>query len=182
MLDKTRIKEAESNVKNYLREGLLKKEQVNNQALGVLVKNAQESIYSAEKLSDGTSDLWVIVCSYYSMFYIANAVLRKIGYKVGDKIVHKVTSDALISLARNKLKESLIEEYEDTKEEALSLAGVRVDSLLESFDFEKNKRGRIQYQTDAIEKKSKAGTSLKRAKAFFSEMQKILIDSEKRIR
>ena len=180
MLDNQRIKEAESNVRSYLNEGLLKKEPLNNQAIGVLVRNSQESIYSAEKLSDGTSDLWVIVCSYYSMFYIANAVLRKLGYKIGDKIVHQVTYDALISLARNKLKQSLIEEYEDVKEEALSLAGIKVDSLMESFDFEKNKRSRIQYTTDEIEKKAKSQTSLKRAKVFFAEMQKLLIDGKTR--
>jgi len=182
MLDKQRVKEAESNVKSYLRESLLKKEPLNNQALGVLVRNAQESITSAEKLSDGTSDLWVIVCSYYSMFYIANAVLRKLGYKVGDKIVHQVTSDAMIVFVRGKLKESFIEEYEEIKEEALNFAGVKADSLIESFDFEKGKRGRIQYQTEDVEKKAKAKTSLQRAKVFFNEMQRLLVDSEKKTR
>src|SRR3989344_5383720 len=106
MLSKDRIKEAETNVRTYLDEGLLKKEPLNSDALRVLLKNAQESISSAEKLnSDRTSDLWVIVCSYYSMFYIANAVLRKLGYKVGEKIAHKVTADALIVYARGKQKE-----------------------------------------------------------------------------
>ena len=42
--------------------------------------------------------------SYYSMFYIANAVLIKKGYKTGDKIAHKVTADALITIIRSKLK------------------------------------------------------------------------------
>mgnify|MGYP001585093594 FL=1 len=177
MLNQDRIKEAEANVRTYLNEGLIKKEPLNPDALRVLLKNAKESIASAEKLnSDRISDLWVIVCSYYSMFYIANAVLRKLGYKIGEKIAHKVTADALIVHARGKLKASLIEEYEDAKEEALNLAGIKADSLIESFDFEKDKRSKIQYQTDDIEKQSKAKTSLQRAKSFFSEMQKLLLD------
>lgn len=176
MLNKDRIKEAEGNVQTYLREGLLKKESSNPNAIRVLIKNAHESILSAEKLdSTKTSDLWVIVCSYYAMFYITNAVLHKLGYKVGDKIVHKVTSDALIVYARKKLKESMLEEYEDIKEEALNLAGLKTDSLIESFEFEKGKRNRLQYTTDDIEKQSKAKTSLKRAKEFVFEMEKFLV-------
>ena len=153
MLSKDRIKEAETNVRTYLDEGLLKKEPLNSDALRVLLKNAQESISSAEKLnSDRTSDLWVIVCSYYSMFYIANAVLRKLGYKVGEKIAHKVTADSLIVYAKGKLKESLIEDYENTKDEALNLAGIKADLLIESFDLEKTKRSKIQYKTEDIDK------------------------------
>lgn len=120
MLDKQRIQEAESNVKIYLNEGKLKKEQPSQEAIRILIRNSQESIASAEKLRD-TSDLWIIVCSYYSMFYIANAVL----IKVGDKIAHQVTSDALIVFVKNKLK---------------------------------------------------AVTSLQRAKIFFNEMQKLLLN------
>src|SRR3989344_7774017 len=183
MLAKDRIKEAETNVKAYLEEGLLKKEILNADALGILLKNAQESTKSAEKLNtEKISDLWVIVCSYYSMFYIANAVLRKLGYKVGEKIAHKVTADALIVYVRGKLKGSLIEEYEATKDEALNLAGIKADSLIESFDFEKSKRSSIQYSTDNLEKQSKAKTSLQRAKVFSQEMKKFLVEGDKKTR
>ena len=116
------------------------------------------------------------------MFYIANAVLRTLGYKVGEKIAHKVTADALIVYARGKLKGSLIDDYENTKDEALNLAGIKADSLIESFDQEKNKRSMIQYRTDDIEKQSKAKTSLVRAKSFFNEMQKLLVEGTKRTR
>ena len=78
--------------------------------------------------------------------YIANAVLLKIGYKVGDKISHKVTSDALIVLARGKLKKELIEEYETVKEDALEIISSKADSLLESLDFEREKRSKFQYE------------------------------------
>ena len=109
------------------------------------------------------------------MFYYANAVLLKLGYKVGDKMVHKVTSDTLIVYVRKKLKESLIEEYEETKEEALNLAGIKTDEIIEYFDFERSKRGVIQYKTIEFEKKSKAKTSLQRAKEFAKEMEKLII-------
>ncbi|MFH1636887.1 MAG: hypothetical protein ABIB71_00505 [Candidatus Woesearchaeota archaeon] len=115
-----------------------------------------------------------LVTSYYSMFYIANAVLFKIGYKVGDKIAHKVTADALIVHVRNKLKKRILEEYEEAKNEALP--GIKADTLIDEFDKERSKRGTLQYQTTAVEKHSKAITSLKRAKSFMFEMEKLLDD------
>jgi len=175
MLIDKRIKEAESNVKSYLEEGLLKKTAINKQIMNILLRNAKESLRVAEEVHQkNLSELWTIVCSYYAMYYYANAVLLNLGYKVGDKIVHKVTSEALIVYVRGKLKDSLIEEYEQTKEEALSLAGIKADLLIESFEFERNKRSLIQYKTIEIEKKSKAKTSLQRAKEFAKEMDKMI--------
>jgi len=176
MLNGDRIKQAKNNVRSYLDEGLLKKTESNKQIMNILIKNAMESLRVAEEIyQQNISELWVIVCSYYAMYYYANAVLLKIGYKVGDKIVHKVTSDAMIVYVRGKLKESLLEEYEETKEEALNLAGVKADYLIESFEFERSKRGLIQYRTIEIEKQSKAKTSLQRAKEFTKEMEKLIV-------
>jgi hypothetical protein len=110
------------------------------------------------------------------MYYCANAVLLKLGYKVGEKIVHKVTADSLIVYVRGKLKDSLLEEYEKTREEALNLAGMKADSLIESFDFEREKRSFIQYRTLEGEKQTKAKTSLQRAKEFTNEMEKLLVN------
>jgi len=175
MLSKERIKEAEYNVKQYLREGLLKKTEADTRVADVLLRNSRESVELARITHEKKiSDLWVIVCSYYAMYYYACAVLLRMGYKVGDKIVHKVTSDSLITYARGKLKDALIEEYEETQEEALSLAGIKADNLIESFDYERNKRSAIQYQTNDADKKAKAGTSLQRAKEFIFEMEKLM--------
>ena len=177
MLDKNRIKEAETNVKSYLNDGLLKKSIIDKKIISIFVGNGKEILRVAEETyQNSISDLWVIVCSYYSMFYYANAVLLKLNYKVGDKIVHKVISDSVIVFVRGKLKESLLEEYESAKEEALNLAGHRADSLVESLDYERGKRNLIQYQTKEIEKHSKAKTSLQRAKEFNKEMEKLLLD------
>lgn len=180
MLNEKRIKEAEANVKSYLSEGLIKKEQFNSIVFNILMNNSNESAETATFLSNNKkSNLWIIVSAYYSMFYIANAVLYKLGYKVGDKIPHKVTSDALIVFVRNKLKQNLIEDYEELKEEALLIARNKAEGLLEDFDSERNKRSFIQYQTKEVEKASKAETSLKRAKQFLFEMNALLSEQDK---
>lgn len=175
MLDEKRIKEAERNVNDYLQSGMLKKHPFREEIIAVLQTNATDSIEIAEFLSaNKKSDLWIIVSSYYSMFYMANAVLFKLGYKVGDKTPHKVTADALIVFVRNKLKKRLLEEYEEAKNDALP--GIKADTLIDEFDKERAKRGTIQYETTAIEKHSKAVTSLNRAKNFVFEMEKLLGD------
>ena len=178
MLSDRRIKEAESNVRQYLADGLLKK-QVNETAKEMYIENSNLSLETAQKLLSLENQtyqpyLWVIVSSYYAMYYIANAVLLKVGYKVGDKISHKVTVDALIVFARDKLKKELIEGYEDVKEDALDLTSSKADSLIESLDFEREKRSKFQYQMDESAKKSKALISLGRAKQFMFELKKLL--------
>jgi hypothetical protein len=69
-----------------------------------------------------------------------------------------------IVFARNKLTKELLEEFEDTREDALEFMASKTDSLLEFLDFEREKRSRFQYQMDESIKKSKAVTSISRAK------------------
>lgn len=178
MLDEKRIKEAESNIRRYLQDYLLKK-QTNETAKAMYVENANLSLETARKLlaletKDYHPYLWVIVTSYYSMYYIANAVLLKLGYKVGDKVSHKVTADAIIVFVRNKLKKNLLEEYENVREDALEIMSQRADALLKSLDEEREKRSKFQYQMDELAKRGKAVTSLERAKEFVFEMNKLL--------
>ena len=178
MLSEKRVKEAESNVKQYLIEGLLKK-QKNETAKQMYIENTDLSLETPQKLLSLETEtykpyLWIIVSSYYAMYYIANAVLLGLGYKVGDKISHKVTSDALIVFARDNLKKGILEEYESIKEDALELISSKADSLLQSLDFEREKRSKFQYQMDEKVKESKALTSLERAKHFVFEMKKLL--------
>ena len=176
MLGKDRVKEAQSNVKDYLDQGLLRKVKISDKKiLSVYVKNSKDSLNVAGVLfKNDYSDLWTIVCGYYAMYYIANAVLYKLGYKVGHKISHKITADALIVFVRNKLKDSLIEDYEELQQEALEIAGLRADELIESFDVERRKRSRLQYEMTESVKRAKAKTSLERAKRFVFEMEKVL--------
>ena len=173
MLDEKRIKEAETGVKLYLDEGLLRKSEFNAGIFGILRKNSRESLEVASFLyKSEKSGLWVITSSYYSMFYMANALLYRLGFKVGEKIVHKVTADSLILFLRNKIKKSLIESYEDLRDEAL--ATIKSNELVECLDFERKKRSFIQYDTPEDIKTSKVETSLRRAKEFSFELEKIL--------
>lgn len=97
MIPEKNIKKAENNVRQYLNDGLLKKTKTSESIIETYLSRSQESLELAESIYENNeSDLWVLVISYYSMFYMANAVLLKYGYKVGDKIAHKITSDSLI--------------------------------------------------------------------------------------
>ncbi|MBI2107287.1 hypothetical protein HYT57_04865 [Candidatus Woesearchaeota archaeon] len=170
MLSNERIKEAETCVKSYLAEGLLKKEKFRSIVFETYIRNHRESLLIARKLfNENLSNLWVVVISYYSMFYIANAFLYKLGHKVGQKVAHKVTSDALIVFVRNKIKNNLIEDYELASNEALILS----DNILQNYDLERIKRSIFQYESTEEIKFAKAKTSLDRAEQFSKEIEKL---------
>ena len=102
-MDEARIKQAENNFKNYLDEGKIKKINFDKQIYTTYLRNSIESLSVAEKLfKDNTSSLWVVVTSYYSMFYITCAYLYKLGYKAGSEIVHQVVNESLIVQGRHK--------------------------------------------------------------------------------
>lgn len=178
MLDNRRIREAEANVRRYLEEGLLKKQQ-NETAKAMYLENSELSLQTAKKLLQSETEewkpyLWIMVTSYYAMYYIANAVLLQKGYRVGDRISHKVTNDALIVLIRDKLRQQLLEEFEDSREDALELTAQQTDTLLQTLDHERTKRSKFQYQMDEQAKRGKALTSFERAKTFVFELKKLL--------
>ncbi|MEK6871765.1 MAG: HEPN domain-containing protein [Nanoarchaeota archaeon] len=175
MIDKKRIIESKNNFNSYLLDGLIKKEK-NEAAFNTYLKNSDLSLKVAEKLMKDELKpyLWVIVCSYYSMFYIANAVLLDLGYKTGHKIVHKVTSDALIVLVLDTLKKELLEEYEKMMNDALEISSTKAEEIIKMYDFEMEKRSRFQYEMSEEIKEQKAKTSLDRAKEFVFEMKKLL--------
>ena len=170
-MDEKRIKQAENNFNRYLEEGKIKKIIKNNLIYETYLRNSRESLKVANKLfQDKTSSLWVVVASYYSMFYIACAYLYNLGYKPGDEIVHQVVSESLIVQGRNKIKNYLLENYNEEKEKALII----VDNYLENYEREKAKRASFQYQTTEEIKESKAKTSLDRAKEFLTLIEEIL--------
>jgi len=176
MLSEKRIKESEKNIEIYLEEGLLRKiDKPDKKILNIFLKNSDESLKLANKIfSEKSSGLWVIVISYYAMYYMANAVLYKFGYKVGSKISHKVTADALIVFVRNKLRNVLLEEFEEAREEALEIVRIRSNEIIESFDLERKKRSKFQYEMTEEIKMSRAETSLERAKRFCFELRKLV--------
>lgn len=175
MIDEQKKKEAKKNFDRYLQDDLIKKAK-NETARVMYLKNAELSLNLAEECmnSELKPYIWVVVISYYSMFYIANAVLLNLGYKTGDKIVHKVTSDALIVLVMNKIRKGLLEEYEDAKKDALEIASIKSEELMAFYSLEMDKRSRFQYNMSETVQEQKAKTSLKRATEFMFEMKKLL--------
>jgi len=165
-MDELKIKQAENNFRNYLNEGKIKKiDNPNKLIYDTYLRNARESLDSSIQLfQNKTSSLWVVVTSYYSMFYMACAYLYKLGYKPGNEIIHQVVNESLIVQGRHKIKNHLLENYSEAKENALII----VDNYLENYEREKSKRSSFQYQTTEEVKENKAKTSLNRAKEFLT--------------
>ena len=164
------------NFSQYLREGLIEKKK-NEEAKKMYIHNSDISLKLAEKMLDDPLKpyLWSVVISYYSMFYMANAVLLHLGYKTGHRIVHKVTSDALIVLVLDKLKKELLEEYENIRNDALEIASMKSEELLKNYEMELDKRSKFQYNMTLNIQEQMARTSVKRAIEFVLEMKKLLV-------
>src|SRR3990167_3067995 len=113
--------------------------------------------------------------NYLNHLFVSFAiVLLELGYKTGDKVVHKVTNDALIVLVTDKIKKGLMEEYETAKKDALEIASIKSDEIIGLYTLELDKRSRFQYDMAESIREQKANTSLKRAKEFMLEMKKLL--------
>lgn len=203
MIDEDRIKKVESNIPRFLEEKLMTKKEEHKKLVDFYLKTAKMSLRAAEILFDLSRNseskeklsieeefecyLWVTVCSYYSMFYTASGALASKGIKIGDKIVHQITSDCLIFyfIKTGKLAKHYYEEYEESMNNALEVMGVdeekirrelqqKAVELIKTFDFEKKKRGDFQYKTTVPIKENLAKTSLERAKTFLYEIEKVI--------
>ncbi|MFH1249067.1 MAG: hypothetical protein V1660_02855 [archaeon] len=157
------------------------------------INNSRDSLDCAKLLFDASTKkeiqksigfpnfngfLWVINASYYSMFYMARALLESGGIKIKtDESIHLVTFNALVYYfyLTGKIQKSLIEEFDDAGEEASQALGKEKARLLvEDYSYEKAKRGRFTYEMGEIAMQNKAETSLNRAKKFNEEIRKIL--------
>lgn len=151
MLDDKKLKEAESRVKQYLSDETIKTKQ-QKEFVDFFLINAEKSLNSANALYDLSTDkdmqqktgyfnfdgfLWVVNACYYSMFYIARALLENEGIKIrSDLSVHAITFDAVINFfyLNGKLQKKLIEDFADAKEEASELLGKqKADQLIEDY-------------------------------------------------
>jgi len=201
MIEKERIDEARRNVKIYIEDGLLK---TGNKDAARFVEffmaNAESSLRTAsilQEISDANNlketlkvsldfeaYLWVIVSSYYSMFYAATAILAKQGIRATGEIIHKVTADALIHFfGSNEKLAKLLEQYEEAQTVGLELVGreelmkrmqKKADELIISYEGERKKRSKFQYDIGVQAKKGYAQTSLQRARDFVFEIRKLL--------
>jgi uncharacterized protein (UPF0332 family) len=201
MIAKERIEEENRNVRQYLAEGLLRaKDDTVQKFVTFFMDNAESSLETAALLymisddetvkdrlkvsSEFESFLWVIVSSYYSMFYAATALLASEGVKARGEIVHKVTADALIHyFITNRKLAKMLEEYDEAKDVVDELVGreefmkrieTKANELIVAFESERRKRSKFQYDTGVLVKKGYATTSLARAKQFVEEIRKIL--------
>ena len=195
-LNAQEVKKIEGNVNAYLAEGLLKKDPSAKELVDVYLQNAERSFATASLLLSVSDSpelkktnkmepefetyVWVLVASYYSMFYAANALLAKIGLKTAEKMAHKVTSDALVVyfILNNKLAKSLYESYRESMSQAMDLTKqdmetfiIKAEKLASSLEDERRKRGKFQYNMKIEMKRSKAFTSMERAREFLSEIR-----------
>ncbi len=192
MLDEEKLKEAENRVKRFIGEGMIRSKGKPEYA-DFFIKNADDSIDSAKALFELSTNpqkqesfgftsfnglLWVVNASYYSMFYMARALLEKNGIKIkADLSIHAVTFDAIIYYfyLTGRLQKEFLEDFIEAKEDAAELLGKqKADELMEDYFFEKRKRSTFTYEMGAILVESKAKTSLERAQKFRRELKKII--------
>ena len=192
MLDEKKLKEAQSRVKHYLDDGIIKTKQ-QKEFVDFFLSNAKKSLKSANALYDLSTDkdmqektnypdfdgfLWVVNASYYSMFYMARALLESEGIKLKSEVsIHSLTFDAVINFfyLNGTLQKRLLEDFAESLEEASEILGKqKADSLMEDYFFEKGKRAMFTYRTGEIVIKTKAKTSLERARKFIKEIKKII--------
>lgn len=201
MINKERLDEAKRNVKLYMDDELLKVgDKEAPRFVDFFMANAESSLRTASILQqisdenalketlkvgmDFESYLWVIVSSYYAMFYAATAILAKQGIRAAGQIVHKVTADALIHfLGSNEKLAKLLEQYEEAQTVGLELVGReelmkrmkrKADELIIAYEGERKKRSKFQYDIGIQAKRGYAQASLERAKDFVFEIGKLV--------
>ena len=192
MLDDKKIRELQKRVSNFISEGTIKKEDP-GRYVDFFLTNAKNSLDSAKLLLNASTQtniqrlaglqdfngfLWVINASYYSMFYIARALLEKEGIKIRtDLSVHLLTFDALVYYfyLNNKLGKRFVEDFAEAEQEAAELLGQeKAKELVKDYFYEKKKRSDFTYEMGLLAIKTKAQTSLERAKRFNEEIRKII--------
>ncbi|HLD06096.1 MAG TPA: hypothetical protein VJC16_01000 [Candidatus Nanoarchaeia archaeon] len=197
MLDEKKLKEAESRIKRFISEGIVKSKG-KPEHVDFFMKNADDSIDSAKALFELSTNhekqeslgfttfnglLWVVNAGYYSMFYMARALLENGGIKIkADLSIHAVTFDAMIYYfyLTGKLQKEFLEDFIEAKEDAAEILGKqKADELMEDYFFEKKKRGAFTYDMGTVLVKSKAKTSLERAQKFRRELKKIIDKNRK---
>lgn len=188
MLDEKRIRQR---IKMHQDDGIIIKEK--GKFIDFFLDNALNSLETAKLLFEISTDkrikddmgipdyngfLWVINASYYSMFYIARALLEKDGIKIKTEMsVHAITYDAIYYYyyMTGKLEKNLIDGYKEAELEASEILGKeKAKELIEDYFYEKRKRAKYTYILGTVAMEAKAETSLNRAKQFNEEIRKII--------
>lgn len=184
MLDDKKINELKSRMNRFISGGTVKTKQ-KKEYVSFFLKNSEISLATSNILAAATNNpeisrqagyrdydgsLWIINSGYYSMFYMARALLENEGIKLSSEVsIHALTFDALVYFfyLNGKLEKRLIEEFGEAQDEASKLLGQKkAEEIIGNYFSEKNKRANYTYAMGAVAMKNKAKTSLERAREF----------------
>lgn len=203
MLDEKKLEEIRRKVPQWLREGEISKREENKRFTPFYLNNALLSLNAARVLLEVSQNselkhnftfiddsfeayLWVVNPAYYSMFYMANALLSSEGIKINSELgKHKKTFETVVYYfyLTNRLPKYFLELFEEAQEESLELMGKdevlaamksKTLELMKGYDSEMGKRSAFTYEIEEQVKLSKAETSIKRAIEFYQELRKVL--------
>lgn len=208
VLDNKKIEEIKKIVPRLINEGIICKKEDYKKLIDFFRENAEDSLDSAQllynvstdsKLQDATGFpnlrgfLWVINASYYSMFYMASSLLASSGIKIKSEIgIHKLTFNTFVYYfyLTNKIAKEYIEQFlealEDSeellgKDDVIKKAEAKAKELVNSFDFEREKRRTFTYELERTKIQTKAKTSLERANYFYKEIIKLIKKGQEEI-
>ena len=197
MLNDKKLEEIKKNIAMLRNENEISKSENNKKLADFYVENALTSLNTAKVLNSVSTDasikkkfdfiddsfetyLWIINSSYYSMFYMAGALLAKMGVKVKSSVgVHEKTFQALVFYfyLTKKIAKQYIEEFEEAQSESAELLGImqqKVKDMMVKYDFEMDKRAKFTYNIGVKAKENKALTSLNRAIEFYNECLRVM--------
>ena len=151
MLDNKKIEELQKRVKNHIQNRVIQTKG-NKEFVEFFLTNAHNSLNAAKLLFDvSTKDklqedigylnfdgfLWVINASYYSMFYMARALLESEGIKIKTELsIHSLTFDILVYYfyLTGKLQKKLIDFFVESQEEAAEILSQEIaHELIEDY-------------------------------------------------
>ena len=128
-LNDKKIEEIKRLIPKLIDESLIVKKEEHKQLVDFFIETAEDSLNSAQllykvstdiKLQDATGFknlkgyLWTINASYYSMFYMANAILANLGIKIKSEMgIHKLTFDVFVYYfyLTNKISKEYVEQF-----------------------------------------------------------------------
>ncbi|MBW2968871.1 hypothetical protein KY314_02010 [Candidatus Woesearchaeota archaeon] len=201
MLDNKKLKLIEKKIPKLLSEKEIVKNEQNKKLTAFYSENALISLNTAKILNeisnnnflkkqfdfiydDFESYLWIVNTSYYSMFYMAGAMLAKKGIKIKSCMgIHKKTFETMVYYfyLTKKIAKNFLEEFEEAQKESQELLGTDMNSMQEKarelmikYNFEMEKRAKFTYNLGTKSKQNKAATSLKRAVEFYNECLRIM--------
>jgi uncharacterized protein (UPF0332 family) len=195
-----RVKEADTVILNLIRQNKIcsLSEQEKIRFMDFYKKQADLSLVTADLLYnisinksekdfhklklDYESYLWVINASYYSMFYMINALLAHKNKRILEKQgIHKFTAHAFVYyfIKNNFLAKEFYEQFIESQNEASTLLNIedfqaKAIELANKYFNESDKRSKFTYEINDESKKNYALTSLNRAKEFVNEIEKII--------